>query len=326
MVKRLESGESISRTDAETYSESSSMITRIDRFIFRSLARATYFRSDIYLLDDPLSAVDTHVGAHIFDECIGPTGCLVKSNATRILVTHQVHFLKAADWIIAMQDVSYALKSNLFLNVSQILVYTFQGKIVAQGTPADMAKNGIDFVMPAEDSSIEEKDAITTDISTDAPSSSRDQESCSIYEFEDDTNSKSASDHEPEKIKANSSILLTYFDARENWMLLLLLLFLFVVTQIVASGADIWIAIWYVTTLEVLSTKSIIFIQMITLFRVKFEENRSLDAYFEHYDPVTGSLANSTTGTFEFLESSSKYYVVVYSILLISIAILASMR
>lgn len=41
-----------------------------------SLARALYSNRDIYLLDDPLSAVDSHVGKHIFDNVIGPKGLL----------------------------------------------------------------------------------------------------------------------------------------------------------------------------------------------------------------------------------------------------------
>ena len=41
-----------------------------------SLARAVYQDADIYLLDDPLSAVDSHVGKHIFDHIIGPEGAL----------------------------------------------------------------------------------------------------------------------------------------------------------------------------------------------------------------------------------------------------------
>jgi ATP-binding cassette subfamily C (CFTR/MRP) protein 1 len=43
-----------------------------------SLARAVYQNADVYLLDDPLSAVDSHVGKHIFEEVIGPAGLLKK--------------------------------------------------------------------------------------------------------------------------------------------------------------------------------------------------------------------------------------------------------
>ena len=41
-----------------------------------SLARAVYQEADVYYFDDPLSAVDSHVGKHIFDKVIGPQGLL----------------------------------------------------------------------------------------------------------------------------------------------------------------------------------------------------------------------------------------------------------
>lgn len=78
------------------------------------MARACYRHADTYLLDDPLSAVDTHVGTHIFEKCIGPKSRLAKLRATRILVTHQVHFLKEADWLIVLKDVSN-LQNNIYI-------------------------------------------------------------------------------------------------------------------------------------------------------------------------------------------------------------------
>uniref|UniRef100_A0AAQ4Q6G1 ATP-binding cassette, sub-family C (CFTR/MRP), member 2 n=1 Tax=Gasterosteus aculeatus aculeatus TaxID=481459 RepID=A0AAQ4Q6G1_GASAC len=65
-----------------------------------SLARAAYSQADIYLLDDPLSAVDSHVGKHLFDEVIGPNGLL--KDKTRILVTHGVSFLPYVDEIVVL--------------------------------------------------------------------------------------------------------------------------------------------------------------------------------------------------------------------------------
>ena len=41
-----------------------------------SLARAVYSDADVYLMDDPLSAVDSHVGKDIFEQVIGPDGLL----------------------------------------------------------------------------------------------------------------------------------------------------------------------------------------------------------------------------------------------------------
>ncbi|XP_071120825.1 multidrug resistance-associated protein 1-like isoform X2 [Mytilus edulis] len=67
-----------------------------------SLARAVYHDTDIYLLDDPLSAVDSNVGKHIFDQVIGKDSLL--KDKTRVLVTHGVRWLPFVDKIIVMMD------------------------------------------------------------------------------------------------------------------------------------------------------------------------------------------------------------------------------
>lgn len=67
-----------------------------------SLARAVYQNHDIYLLDDPMSAVDAHVGSQLFGSVIGPEGML--RNKTRILVTNELSFLEKSDLIIVMNE------------------------------------------------------------------------------------------------------------------------------------------------------------------------------------------------------------------------------
>ncbi|KAK9817530.1 hypothetical protein WJX74_009211 [Apatococcus lobatus] len=65
-----------------------------------ALARACYAAADINLLDDPLSAVDAHVGQHIFEHAIRS----LLGSSTRILVTHQQQFLPAADVILIVNE------------------------------------------------------------------------------------------------------------------------------------------------------------------------------------------------------------------------------
>ncbi|KAI9751310.1 MAG: hypothetical protein M4579_006126 [Chaenotheca gracillima] len=65
-----------------------------------NIARAIYFNADIVLMDDPLSAVDAHVGRHIFDKAI--SGLL--KDKCRILATHQLHIVNRCDRIVWMQD------------------------------------------------------------------------------------------------------------------------------------------------------------------------------------------------------------------------------
>ncbi|XP_078368634.1 ATP-binding cassette sub-family C member 4-like isoform X1 [Oculina patagonica] len=80
-----------------------------------SLARAIYSDADIYLLDDPLSAVDAKVGKHLFERCIKE----YLEGRLRILVTHQLQFLKQTDSIVMLRN----------------------GSVVCQGTYSGIEKN-----------------------------------------------------------------------------------------------------------------------------------------------------------------------------------------
>ncbi|XP_014446420.1 multidrug resistance-associated protein 4 [Tupaia chinensis] len=84
-----------------------------------NLARAVYQDADIYLLDDPLSAVDAEVSRHLFELCI----CQTLHDKITILVTHQLQYLKAASQILILKD----------------------GEMVQKGTYTEFLKSGVDF-------------------------------------------------------------------------------------------------------------------------------------------------------------------------------------
>ena len=97
-----------------------------------NMARAVYADCDIYLLDDPLSAVDAHVGHLMFEDCIlGELG-----GKTRVLVTHQLQFLPQVDLIYVMD----------------------KGRIAHVGTYEQLVQEGVDFqslTVPDQDNSLQ---------------------------------------------------------------------------------------------------------------------------------------------------------------------------
>ena len=105
-----------------------------------SLARGLYAKgTKLILLDDPLSAVDAHVGDHLFHKAItGP----VANSATRILVTHHVHFLPRCDKVIMIDG----------------------GKIQHFGTYSDLIASGVDFAGAVEfEEKVEKKEENSED-------------------------------------------------------------------------------------------------------------------------------------------------------------------
>jgi ABC-type multidrug transport system fused ATPase/permease subunit len=64
-----------------------------------NLCRAVYRNGDVFLLDDPLSALDAKVGRRLFEDCI----CGLLKNKLRLLVTHQLQFIKDADLVVVLR-------------------------------------------------------------------------------------------------------------------------------------------------------------------------------------------------------------------------------
>ncbi|GAB5362447.1 hypothetical protein AAMO2058_000797700 [Amorphochlora amoebiformis] len=105
-----------------------------------ALARAAYAKTPLILLDDPLSAVDPKVAAHLFDNCIKG----MMRGRSRILVTHQLQFAKRLDSIAVVQD----------------------GQVKAQGTYEEICSQGLEvkeFLMATDVEEAKSKPKSTPD-------------------------------------------------------------------------------------------------------------------------------------------------------------------
>ncbi|KAM3584831.1 uncharacterized protein V6R79_000382 [Siganus canaliculatus] len=194
-----------------------------------SLARAVYQDADVYLLDDPLSAVDAEVGKHLFEQCI----CGLLKNKCRILVTHQLQHLRAADQILVLKE----------------------GHVMAQGTYSELQRSGFDLVMLLR--SEEEQDRWSRSVDPDRLS------------LHSQTTSRSPSSHssllppessqaqelpvemvhtmaEETRVKGNvgGHIYLKYFSAGCSVLVLLLLLLLSVIAEAAYILQDWWLVYW----------------------------------------------------------------------------------
>lgn len=142
----------------------------------------------------------------------------------------------------------------------------FQGKITIQGTPYDLSQNGIDFVELLEKFEEEAGDGESSIMTSDKRSrrgsraSSRSIAS-SQRSLDDLTEDEQHEKEEKDKSKTpeadqnmeqsskgtvQGSVLINYVRCGANPVILFALLILFLGTQLAASGADFWVAFWYV--------------------------------------------------------------------------------
>ncbi|XP_055867950.1 ATP-binding cassette sub-family C member 4-like isoform X5 [Biomphalaria glabrata] len=190
-----------------------------------SLARALYMDADIYLLDDPLSAVDAAVGRHIFEKCI--VGYLKKK--PRILVTHQVQFLPVADTI-------YILK---------------EGKINIKGSFDELSQSGVDFSELLKRPENEEPSSPPVGSSVD-PLSVHPE----LSEFGSHLSLASiAEGYEPEPVQlpeveerakgnVGMKIYVDYFKAGSGVFKFTILVLLNIAAQLFYIGSDWWLSRW----------------------------------------------------------------------------------
>ena len=106
-----------------------------------NIARAVYFESDIILLDDPLSAVDAHVGRHIMDNAI--LGLL--KDKCRVLATHQLHVLRRCSRVVWMQDGSIAAVDTFDNLMSQNQAFAKLLASTSQEEEDDESKNNDEY-------------------------------------------------------------------------------------------------------------------------------------------------------------------------------------
>ncbi|XP_075236427.1 ATP-binding cassette sub-family C member 4-like [Lycorma delicatula] len=190
-----------------------------------NLARAVYRDADIYLLDDPLSAVDTHVGKHLFTNCI--KGFL--ADKTVILVTHQLQYINNVDHVILLHN----------------------GQIETQGSFSELKNSGLDYASlvssgderknSVSESEHEERSKLSRMISKTSVGSLKAStiDEVSIYGDEP------VAEREPELVKRpEHSVYLDYFRAGSNICIVLIIAILFIFTQIIASSADYFVSYW----------------------------------------------------------------------------------
>ncbi|KOB65752.1 putative ATP-dependent bile acid permease [Operophtera brumata] len=187
-----------------------------------NLARAVYKEADIYLLDDPLSAVDTQVAKHIFERCIKR----FIGNKTVILVTHQIQFIKFVDKVVIMD----------------------KGKILAEGAFEDLDDKELKIIqfMKEKVREVHEVDANSSLLSTSMlqPSTISLQRRHLSLIFD-----TSVADQKPEAEsqtigRVQGSVYKEYFVTGAACPFVALVFFLFILAQSCASACDYWISRW----------------------------------------------------------------------------------
>ncbi|XP_036674589.3 ATP-binding cassette sub-family C member 4 [Drosophila suzukii] len=185
-----------------------------------SLARAVYRKADIYLLDDPLSAVDTHVGKHIFDRCIRD----FLSNKIRILVTHQVQYLFDVEHLLLMGS----------------------GKIVAQGSYQQLQRSRqFQFLEQTQhDESGIDTHSVSSFLSRSDSEKSMEHQHNPLLRPDEQVEELNQEQQTVGSIKMH--VYASYIKALDSTFLLGIIISLFVCARVMLTGVDYFLSRWVI--------------------------------------------------------------------------------
>ena len=189
-----------------------------------SMARAVYDNADVYLFDDPLSALDAEVGKKIFNDCI--KGQLEKK--TRILVTNQLQYLSSCDVIYVVDEGKIFESGSYDELMSKGL--DFSSMMKSFGSEDTTASPSKDKEKNPQDSTTVKKSSVTT---PGAVASSTAKKDGKLIDVE-----------EREKGAVKSSAYYKWLAASESFYLFFIALFLFMVMTIASAAQQFWIAVW----------------------------------------------------------------------------------
>uniref|UniRef100_A0A915HS22 Uncharacterized protein n=1 Tax=Romanomermis culicivorax TaxID=13658 RepID=A0A915HS22_ROMCU len=213
-----------------------------------ALARAVYYDADVYLLDDPLSAVDAAVGRWIFEKCLND---YLKSK-TRILVTNQLQYLKYADHIIVLKDGkvqasgSYDDLSALGDRFTSILRETEESfQKCQQDQKQQNAEETRKKQQGYEETESEEEDSRS--IASTSRMSARFRRSKRMSSARKNKEDKEKDDMHDEMASEGNikwKVVAAYFGSIGNCFTIFALFALFVVAQVLFNLSDLWLNVW----------------------------------------------------------------------------------
>ena len=184
------------------------------------------------LLDDPLSAVDSHVGSFLFENCI--SGCL--KNKTRVLVTHQLQVLSKVDYIYVMKD----------------------GKIQEEGSFDDLMAKKLDFSNLIQSYGGEKKEQ-SLDMHVDA---TVDPTKEAAVKSTNDKRRDLMSKEERTTGIVHKKIWMTYFNAAGGASFIFGCFFIITIIQSILVANNYWLVIWTNNTIKTLSQLNYVLIYL----------------------------------------------------------------